>query len=298
MGVPDGSVDRLIARIAKQRHGVVTRRLLLTAGIARKQIQRRLARGTLLAVYPGVYRVGHSAPSTEARYLAAVDACGDGAVLCGFAAANLYGLLKGSPPAPEVTATTKRRARGVITHRARAIDPRDRTTFKRIPITTVARTVTDLAPGLSLNVLARAYHEGEVRHGLKPSQIEDVLARRPTTKGRRNLEAIIHGDHPVTLSFMERAFLKLLKEHNLPLPLMNRPRDGHWIDCRWPEHRLTVELDSYRYHRSRHAWQQGHDRERAARARGDEFRRYTYADVVEDPSRMMDELTAHLSAAG
>lgn len=137
MGVPDGSVDRVIARIANRRHGVVTRRLLLAAGVRSKQIQRRLDLGTLHAVHPGVYRVGHTAPSLEARYLAAVDACGDDAVQCGLAAAHLFGMHKGPPPRPEVMAPTHRKVRGVITHRARNLDSRDRTTFRRIPITTL-----------------------------------------------------------------------------------------------------------------------------------------------------------------
>lgn len=62
------------------------------------------------------------------------------------------------------------------------------------------------------------------------------------------------------------------------------------MDCRWPEQRLTVELDSYRYHQSRHAWEQDRRREREARARGDEFRRYTYGDVFEYPRLMLHEL--------
>ena len=62
------------------------------------------------------------------------------------------------------------------------------------------------------------------------------------------------------------------------------------MDCRWPAHRLTVELDGYRYHRSRHAWEQDRRREREARARGDEFRRYTYGDVFEQPEFMLSEL--------
>jgi very-short-patch-repair endonuclease len=65
---------------------------------------------------------------------------------------------------------------------------------------------------------------------------------------------------------------------------------GRRVDCRWPDHRLTVELDSYRYHHSRHAWEQDRRREREARARGDEFRRYTYGDVFESPGRMLAEL--------
>jgi Transcriptional regulator, AbiEi antitoxin len=298
MGTSDRSVDRVIARMAKRRHGVVTRAQLLDAGVSARQIQRRLRRGTLHAVHPGVYRVGHTATSVEARYLAAVDACGDGAMLCGLAAAHLFGILKGTPPAPEVMATVERKIRGVITQRARRIDPRDRSTWRGIPVTTIERTVTDLAGRLSLDALGRAFHEAEVRHKLKPAQVEEVLERRPNTTGARNLKAVIRGDHPITLSIMERAFLELLAKHGLPLPVTNRPKDGHWVDCRWPDLRLTVELDSYRYHRSRFAWQQGHERERAARARGDEFRRYTWADVVEHPARMLAELRRLLQAPG
>ena len=79
------------------------------------------------------------------------------------------------------------------------------------------------------------------------------------------------------------------------LPLTNRPAGGRRVDCRWPELRLTVELDSYRYHASRHAWEKDHRREREARARGDNFRRYTYGDVFEEPELMMAELRGLLA---
>ena len=81
----------------------------------------------------------------------------------------------------------------------------------------------------------------------------------------------------------------------LPPPLTNSPAGGRWVDCRWPEHRLTVELDGYRYHASRHAWEQDRRREREARARGDEFRRYTYGDVFDGPHLMLNELRALLN---
>jgi hypothetical protein len=103
---------------------------------------------------------------------------------------------------------------------------------------------------------------------------------------------VLGGEAPVTLSFLERAFRRLLRDHALPLPLMNGDVDGRYIDCRWPEHGLTVELDSYRFHSSRHAWEQDRAREREAYARGDQFRRYTYHDVCEDPTAMLRELTA------
>jgi very-short-patch-repair endonuclease len=96
----------------------------------------------------------------------------------------------------------------------------------------------------------------------------------------------------VTLSKLERRFLALLKENGLALPQTNRPAGGRRVDCHWPEERITVELDGYRYHHSRHAWEQDRRREREARARGDEFRRYTYGDVVEHPRAVVRELRA------
>ncbi len=105
---------------------------------------------------------------------------------------------------------------------------------------------------------------------------------------------MLRGDEPVTLSQLERRFLALLTEHRLPLPITNRRTDSHYIDCRWPEHALTVELDSYRYHHTRHAWEQDRQRERNAHARGDQHRRYTWHDVFEDPTHMLAELRALL----
>ena len=94
----------------------------------------------------------------------------------------------------------------------------------------------------------------------------------------------------VTLSKLERSFLTLLRDAGLPLPETNRRAGGRRGDCRWPDHRLTVELDGYRFHHSRHAWETDRRREREARARGDEFRRYTYGDVLEDPGYLLEEL--------
>jgi hypothetical protein len=223
----------------------------------------------------------------EATFLAAVLACGDGAVLSGRAAAHLWGLIKGPAPAPEVTAPGKHELEGVTTHRARSIEA---TTHRGIPITTVPRTLVDLAVHLPLDALARASHEAGVRYGTTPRQVEAVMGRR----GAKNLRAVLRGDTRVTLSALERAFLRRLEEAGLPLPQTNRPAGGRRVDCRWPDRRLTVELDSYRYHRSRHAWEQDRRREREARARGDEFRRYTYGDVFEGPRMMLAELSALL----
>jgi hypothetical protein len=136
-----------------------------------------------------------------------------------------------------------------------------------IPVTTLARTLVDLAGELPADLLARACHEAGVRYGLTPNAVVTVLARRPRSRGARKA---------------------------LPLPVLNRPAGGRHVDCRWPEHRLTVELDGYRFHNSRHSWEQDRRREREARARGDDFRRYTYGDVTEDPTFLLAELRSLL----
>ena len=101
---------------------------------------------------------------------------------------------------------------------------------------------------------------------------------------------MLTGDTRVTLSALERRFLALVREHRLPLPRTNRVAGAYRVDCRWADRRLTVELDSYRFHHSRHAWEQDRRREREARARGDDFVRYTWRDVFEEPAATMAEL--------
>jgi predicted transcriptional regulator of viral defense system len=150
------TVEQEIARIAARQHGLTTRVQLLEIGVSATAIRRRLRKGTLIQVHRGVYRVGHAAPSTETSYLAAVYACGDGALLGGLSAAHLLGLIKGSPPPPEVICPTQRSIREVKTRRSRTIDPRDATTYRSIPVTSVPRTLVDLAAVLSPDDLARA----------------------------------------------------------------------------------------------------------------------------------------------
>jgi hypothetical protein len=94
----------------------------------------------------------------------------------------------------------------------------------------------------------------------------------------------------VTLSKLERQFLRRLEAEGLPLPQTNRVASGRRVDCRWPAHRLTFVLDGYRYHHSRHAWELDRRREREARHRGDEFRRYSSGEVFEWPRWLPAEL--------
>ena len=293
---PGRTVERELARIASATHGVVTRSQLLGAGVSAHEIRSRVRSGGLIRVHRGVYRVGHMAPSTEATYLAAVLAAGDSALLSGRAAAYLLGLIKGTAPRPEVIARTQRRIEGVRTHRCRLLNAREAASFKGIPVTTVPRTLVDIASELSLDALARACHEAGVRYGTTPRAVEAVLARRPNAPGAKKLRRVINGDVHVTLSKLEARFLELLRDEGLPLPKTNRRAGSHRVDCRWPEHQLTVELDGYRFHNSRYSWEQDRHREREARARGDDFRRYTWSDVADNPTQMLRELVSAMPA--
>jgi very-short-patch-repair endonuclease len=265
---------------------VATRAELLRAGVTDAEIKHRLSIDALFQEYRGVYRVGHRAPSVEARYLAAVRACGNRAVLSGQAAAYLWGIVKGPAPPPEVTAPTYRRVKGVRVRRAN----RKATVCRGIPITTVPQTLVDLAATLSLDDLARACHEAGVRYGTTPAQVKAAMG--PKQPGAAKLRAVMDGDHPVTLSKLERRFLKLLDEAGLPRPVTNRPAGTKRVDCRSPDYRLTVELDSYTFHNSRHAWEQDRQREREARQRGDALLRFTAMDL-DDPAAMLAAVTSH-----
>lgn len=285
------TVEQRLAALARAQHAVVTRAQMVAAGVTADEIKGRIARGSLIRVHRGVYRVGHSAPSLRATLIAAVLACGDGAVLCGGSAARLHQLTRGPAPKPEVLTPTERRIEGIATHHSRTLIAADTTTVAGIPVTTIHRTLVDLAATLTPEQLARACHEAGVRHRTTPRQVQAVLRRRARTRGARTLRRILNGDEPVVLSRLESAFIALLSEAGIPTPVTNRQTGSHRVDCRWPHHRLTVELDSFRFHNTRRSWEQDRNREREAHARGDEFRRYTWADV-EAPRQMLAELGA------
>jgi hypothetical protein len=286
-------VQKVVALASKQ-HGAVTREQLLAVGLSSSAIGRWVEKGLLIPQYRGVYRLGHTAPSTEATYMAAVLAAGDGAALAGRAAGHLMRLLKGAAPPPEVIAPKERRIKGVDV--SRGLDRRDATKHRGIRTTTIARTLVDLAATLPDYQLGQAWHQARVLYRTEPEDVEAVLERRPTSKGAATLRSIMRGDAKISLSRLERRFLKLLRENELALPQTNKSSGGRYVDCRWPALKLTVELDSYRYHSSRHAWEEDRKRERQARARGDDFRRYTSDDVFEDPRPLLRELRPILGA--
>ena len=243
--------------------------------------------------------MGHRAPSALAKYMAAVLACGADAALSGLAAAHLLRLIRKAPREIEVTVPKERKVPGVRCRQVRGFDRRDITSCRGIPVTTVPRTLIDLAAGLDEDDLARACHEAGVRYGTAPAQVEAVLRRLPrNTPGVVTLRKVMTGEVKVVLSTLERGVRRRLEEYGLELPEFNRPAGGRRVDCRWPRHRLTVEFDSFKYHNSRYSWKQDRRREREAYARGDEFRRFDWDDVFARPRETFGELQQLLTLRG
>ncbi len=291
MAPKNQSVEQKLDRLASRAKGNVTRQELLAAGVSSDEIRHRVKIGTLIPDYRGVYRVGHRAPNFESSYMAAVKARGEGALLSGMAALYLYGVIKGKPPPPEVTAPTQRKG----ARHSPSICRNEATTRRGIPVTTLVRALIDIAPRISEERLARICHEAGVLHNVTPAMVDRLL--KPNTPGAAKLRAVMRGDAKVLLSKLERKFQQRLKEHGLPLPETNKPAGGRRVDCRWPDHNLTVELQSFTFHNSRYSWEQDQRRQREAYARGDEFRTYTWHDVFEEAAPMMRELTALVAQA-
>src|SRR5512132_3477174 len=125
-----------------------------------------------------------------------------------------------------------RRVRGVKTRRSRAVEAMS---WRGIPVTTVARTLVDIAGDTAEEELKRRVTRRESGIAPPPRHVDAVLARRPRTRGAAALRPILLGDAHLTLSDLEERFLKLLSEAALPLPNINRPAGGRYVDCRWPE---------------------------------------------------------------
>ena len=273
------------ARIGGRQHGRVSHAQLIAAGVDAQRIGRWRADGRLRAVHRGVYAVGHEAPSVLGDYMAAVLACGDGALLSHLAIAHVCRLLAGAAPPPEVTVPTDsgRRRPGIVVHRVRELPARDVTVVHGIPATTVPRTLLDLAPKLTVEQLTRAAHEAWVKYRVTKLDVEACIARNPRKHGIAKLRTALGGD--VLLSVLERGFLKLLRQHDLPKPRTNIDLAQDKVDCHWPELGLTVELLSFRFHATRQAFEQD-----VARRRRSNHLAYTYGDVFERGERTAADL--------
>jgi predicted transcriptional regulator of viral defense system len=168
----------MVSELAGQQWGVVSRAQLRDIGVMPATVDVWARRGRLLVIHRGVYAVGHRALRTEGRRVAAVLACGRDAVLSHRSAAAHWGLLATDQADIDVTASRSRDGvPGIRLHRSRSLDARDTTTHQGIPITTIARTLLDLAATVRKDRLERALAQAERLRVYDHRAITDVIAR-------------------------------------------------------------------------------------------------------------------------
>lgn len=286
--------DWRVAQIAARQLGIVTVAQLQDVGLDKSAISRRVASGRLHRVHRGVYAVGHPPVNLHGWWMAAVLACGEGAVLSHASAAALWDLLRpiGGPIDVSVSHHTGRaRRRGVRIHRcssllasegatcsrySRGNRPASLVTVRhRIPVTTVQRTIDDLRGVVAPWLVRRARRQAEL-----------MGWRLEGAEGRR------------TRSELEDEFLRLCRSYGLPLPETNA-EVGRWeVDFLWREERVVVETDSFAYHRGSVAFEDDHARDLDLRGAGFTVLRFTERQLDEEPGRVVVDIARALGREG
>jgi very-short-patch-repair endonuclease len=271
--------DALVAQLAARQHGVVSLAQLRSAGMSSPTITRRIQAGRLHRIHRGVYAVGHRRLSDEGRWLAAVLACGEDAVLSHLSAAELWGIrrrtrrLSGADGRGDIHVTAKgvagkRKREGIVIHRSSVLTASECTRRDGIPVTSPGRTLTDLRSLLSPAQFNSAVREAEFLR----LPIRDASHQRDETPL----------DTDRTRTELERRMLALCRRHRLPQPEVNVKIDRFEVDFSWRDERLVVEVDGWNAHRSRSAFEA--DRARDARLTVLGFRvvRFTWRKINED----------------
>ena len=278
-----------MGELATRQHGVVSRGQLTELGFGRGAIARRRERGWLHPVHRGVFAVGHRSLTPFGRWMAAALAAdGD---LSHRAGAALWGLRCGG--GLEVTVPTERRTRPGITIHVSALPPDERTVHKGIPVTTVPRTLLDLAAVLPRHGLERALHEAEFLRLGDPVPLTELIARHPGRRGVATLRTLVAaGDlgATITRSELEDRFLLFLDRHGLPRPITNVPVAGREVDCLWREERLVVELDGRAAHSTARAFERDRAGDRALLLAGHRVVRVTGRALAGAPAALAQDL--------
>jgi very-short-patch-repair endonuclease len=295
--------DARIARLAGDQHGVVARRQLEALGVGKGSLEKRLRAGRLHRLHRGVYAVGHRVLSREGRWLGAVLACGPGAVLSHRSAAALWEIRGPSSGAIEVTTSKKSRSRGGIQRHFATLPPDEVTEHLGIPVTTVPRTLFDLAADSPVDVVEHALRESEYLRLHDRLSLPDLLDRYPGRRGSRTIKECLRrrADLPVgrARSWLEREFLPFLRRNGLP-----RPRLNVWlqvrgkamqVDCLWPGG-VIVELDGFAAHGTRVAFREDRARDRRLRVAGYEVMRIAPEQLESEPGEIAADLRALLAA--
>ena len=280
------SIDAWIARVAARQHGLITFLQLLSV-MSSSAISQRVRRGMLHRRYRGVYVVGQPSLSREGEWLAAALAV-DGA-LSHYSGGTLHEVSRFGEPRITVTSCRRARPEGVKVHTVRRLDPRELTSHKQIPVTTVHRLLVDLADPLTPHQLANVIHEAAFRGRFVEPAVRDAMAR---AHGRRRLAVLeraiqLHRMGSAgTRSGAEDAFLQRVAVE----PLVNMGLLGFEVDFHWPDRRLVIEVDG-----GHHALQAAIDdgRDDVLRDAGWTVLRFSDREVYEQSRRLRAALETH-----
>ncbi len=275
--------------LAADQHGVVGRSQLLDAGLRESTVDRLIALGRLIRLHRGVYAVGHACLRPEGHRLAAVLACGVGAALSHRSAAAGWGLLDDARSQIDVTVPVGRTCGltlpGLVVHRAR-LPEADRAEVGGIAVTSIARTLVDLASTAPRRVVARAVDATLVEQLYDQHAVDEILRRERGRRGVAALRAVLDERHPDahrTRSELEALALERIVAAGFPGPRVNAwlAYPALEVDLFWEREMLVVELDGRRYHA--HRRRRDAERDAVLTAAGYRVRRFGWGDVTAGP---------------
>jgi hypothetical protein len=277
----------------------VSRQQLLAAGFTDREVDYRLAIGRLHPIHTGVYAVGHAALLPGARYMAAVLAVGDGAVLSRRAAAARLGLSPPSSGPIDVTVLRRggRRHKGLAVHVTRSLPDSEITKVENIPCTAWARTLVDLAGVVTKRQLGRALERTLELDLFDLTTMEQALVLSSGRRGIGRLKRVLAdlSDEPLpNANIFERRFLELVKAAGLPYPVVNGYIGGHQVDFHWPDRHVAVETDGRETHAHAIAFHRDRDRDLTLTLADWHVIRLTWRQVLNEPERVASALRKRL----
>jgi hypothetical protein len=268
--------------MAGRQFGVMSGAQLRDVGLGRGAVHNAVRSGRLHRVHHGVYALGHTLLRPEGHRLAAVLACGPGAVLSHRSAAAHWELLATSQQRIDVSAPrTRQGVPGIRLHTSRSLDAQDTTRHEGIPITTVHRTLLDLAATTRADQLENALAQAMHLQLYDQRAIDDVIARSNGHRGTKVLEEATRQEPQITKSMWEIRMLRLVRSAGLPEPICNEalhaPDHGECHpDFYWPAHGLIVETDGWEAHRTLAAFRKDRAKDAALTAAGYKVLRFTW----------------------
>ena len=286
--------DSALSEVAGRQHRIVSSRRLRSLGFSDGAVRRRVAKGLLQRLYTGVYLVGPGEPTREGRWLAAVIAAGEGALLARQSAGLLWGVTNRVPWRTElvIPRNRKSRVRGPRILRRR-IHPDDRAIHERIPVTSIERTLVDLAAVLSPGDIKRALERAEQLALVDWKKLRAAVDRARGTKGAAEMRLLLGYDPTPaneTRSELERRFFEVVSSAGLLPYSRNVVVEGFEVDAFWPQARLVVELQSLEFHTDRETFIRDHRKNAALQAAG-----YRVLPVTDDGVRHPGDLVAVLA---